>query len=124
MPLGPRDPEPQIRQPTKWPEHAPRPEPLLGIIRKLTRERRIWYMDHAGFRFETRFLELGFDVFDLYYVLEHGHIVGKIVAGKKEGEWKAKLVAVPEGTSRKMGVVTIVVKDQRLLIKTAEWEDR
>jgi len=33
-------------------------------------------------------------------------------------------VDTPEGTSRKMGVVTIVVKDKRLLIKTVEWEDR
>ena len=34
------------------------------------------------------------------------------------------MIHVPEGTSRKMGVVTIVVKEQQLLIKTVEWEDR
>jgi hypothetical protein len=71
-----------------------------------------------------RFAECGFDIFDVYYVLEKGHIDGKIEAGKREGEWKVKLVDVPDGTSRKMGVVTIVVKEQRLLIKTVEWEDR
>ena len=46
------------------------------------------------------------------------------LAGMNEGEWKVKVVDVPEGKSRKMGVVTIVVKDRRLLIKTVEWEDR
>ena len=81
------------------------------------------YLDHGEFRFETRFKEMRFDVFDLYEVLENGSIDGKIEAGKKEGEWKVKVVGVPDGTSRKMGVVTIMVQERRLLIKTVEWED-
>jgi hypothetical protein len=111
--------KPQIRQATKWPGHPPRPESLLSIIRRLARERRISYLDHS----EERIGQRGFDVFDVRRTLECGHVVGKIEAGKKEGEWKVKLVDTPEGTSRKMGVVTIVVKEQRLLIKTVEWED-
>jgi hypothetical protein len=49
---------------------------------------------------------------------------GKVEPGKREGEWKVKMVGVPDGTSRKMGVVPIVVREERLLIKTVEWEDR
>lgn len=107
-----------------WPTRAPSPEALLGTIRRLCAERKIAYLDHGHVRFETRFRDQGFDVFDMYYVLENGGIDGKIEAGKKEGEWKVKVVAVLDGTERRMGVVPIVVQEKRLLIKTVEWEDR
>jgi hypothetical protein len=108
------------RQPTRWPTLAPRPEPLLETIRRLSKERKIGFLKHA----EERLAERGFDIFDVFGTLENGYIDGPIKAGAKEGEWKAKVVDVPEGRSRKMGVITIVVKEQRLLIKTVEWEDR
>ena len=111
-------------QRAKWPTHPPRPEALLATIKRLSEQRSIAYLDHGDFRLQTRFKDQGFDVFDMYYVLEHGRIDGKITAGEKPGEWKAKVVAIPEGTSRKMGVVPIVVQEKRLLIKTVEWEDR
>jgi hypothetical protein len=57
-------------------------------------------------------------------MLRTGMIVGPIDPGKNAGEWKVKLVVWLDGTSRKMGVVVIVVRDKRLLIKTTEWEDR
>lgn len=104
----------------KWPSKAPSPNALLDLIRTLAKERRIGYLDHA----DERLAERGFDVFDVFQTLENGHFVGGIKAGANDGEWKVKVVDVPEGTSRKMGVVTIVVKDKRLLIKTVEWEDR
>lgn len=109
-----------LRRSTKWPVHAPRPEPMLETIRRLSKERKIGFLDHAVERLSER----GFDMFDVWETLENGYIDGAIKAGKREGEWKVKLVDVPEGRSRKMGVVTIVVKEQRLLIKTVEWEDR
>jgi hypothetical protein len=104
----------------KWPSKAPAPNALLDLVRRLSKERRIGYLNHA----DERMAERGFDVFDVYKTLENGHFADDIEAGANEGEWKAKIVDVPEGTSRKMGVVTIVVKEQRLLIKTVEWEDR
>ena len=112
------------RRLAKWPTQPPSPEALMATIRKLSQERKISYLDHGDMRFETRFKDQGFDVFDMYRVLENGGIDGKIEAGKKEGEWKVKMVAAPEGTERKMGVVPIVVQERRLLIKTVEWEDR
>lgn len=104
----------------KWPSKAPSPDALLDLIRRLAKERRIGYLDHA----EERLAKRGFDAFDVYETLENGYISGGIKAGVNEEEWKVKVVDVPEGRSRKMGVVTIVVKDKRLLIKTVEWEDR
>jgi predicted amino acid-binding ACT domain protein len=98
---------------------APRPEALLRIIKRLTKEDRISYLAHAIERMQQR----GFDIFDVKQVLAHGYIDGSIRAGARDGEWTVKLVDELEGTSRKMGVVTIVVREDRLLIKTTEWED-
>lgn len=114
-------PQINLRQFTKWPDSAPRPELLLATIRGLAKERKIGFLDHADVRLRQR----GFDIFDVFAALDKsGRIDGSIEAGKNEGEWKVKIVDVPEGTSRKMGVITIVVKERRLLIKTVEWEDR
>lgn len=104
----------------KWPSKAPPPNALLELIRALSKQRRIGFLDHS----EERLVQRGFDVFDVYQTLENGYLADDIEAGANEGEWKVKIVDTPEGTSRKMGVVTIVVKDKRLLIKTVEWEDR
>ncbi|AWM07622.1 DUF4258 domain-containing protein [Bradyrhizobium symbiodeficiens] len=104
----------------KWPSKAPPPNALLELIRALAKQRRVGFLDHS----EERLAQRGFDVFDVYQTLEKGYLADEIEAGANEGEWKVKIVDTPEGTSRKMGVVTIVVKDKRLLIKTVEWEDR
>ena len=45
----------------KWPSKAPPPDALLDLIRRLSRERRIGYLDHA----DERLVERGFDVFDV-----------------------------------------------------------
>ena len=78
------------------------------------------YVAHALERMDQR----GFDVLDVKAVLRNGVIVGAIQAGRSEGEWKAKIVDKLDGTSRKMGVVTLVIRAQRLVIVTTEWEDR
>lgn len=109
---------------SRWPDKPPSPEALQATIRKLSLERKIGYLDHGGFRFETRFKQMGRDVFDMYEVLESGMIKGPISPGENPGEWKVKMVSDLEGTTRKMGVVPIVVQQERLLIKTVEWEDR
>ncbi len=98
---------------------APRLEALLRIIKRLTKEDRISYLAHALERMNER----GFDIFDVKQVLTSGYIASPIRAGAKDGEWTVKLVDALEGTTRKMGVVTIVVREDRLLIKTTEWED-
>lgn len=127
------EPKPEIRREdvlqlswklSRWPNQPPSPEAFAATVRRLSQARRIGYLDHGDFRFETRFKEMGRDVFDMYHVLEDGIVDGNIEAGKKEGEWTGKMVAPLEGTSRKMGVVPIVVQEKRLLIKTVEWEDR
>jgi hypothetical protein len=55
-------------------------------------------------------------------VIRKGEISGDIVAGKKAGEWKAKLT-FPIPGRREVGVVIILIKETRILVKTVEWED-
>ncbi len=72
---------------------------------------------HAEDRSEER------DIFDdmIFEVLRTGQIRGDIEPGKYAGEWKCKMVKRMKG-AREVGVVTIVVKNARLIIKTVEWE--
>ena len=109
---------------SRWPTKPPSPEALADTIRRLSQDGKYSFLDHGDFRMETRFEEMGRDVFDMEHVLENGQIVGNIVPAEDEGEWKVKMVAPLEGTNRKMGVVPIVVKQAWMLIKTVEWEDR
>lgn len=78
-------------------------------------------LDHA----EERMLERDIDMIDVLRVLKTGEIVGVIEAGIGPGEWKCKVTASPRypEMKREIGVVTIVVRSSRLLIKTVEWED-
>ena len=78
-------------------------------------------LDHA----EERMIERDIDMIDVLKVLRIGDIVGPIEPGISEHEWKCKVTASPRypETAREIGVVTIVVRSSRLLIKTVEWED-
>jgi hypothetical protein len=66
--------------------------------------------------------ERGITRLDAVRVLQRGSISGKVEPGKNHGEWKCKIVARLKG-SREIGVVTIVVKEKKLFVKTVEWED-
>jgi hypothetical protein len=106
---------------TKLINFRPRPDQLLRLVRKLAAEGKISYLDHSTL---DRMPERGFDSFDVLHTIKTGEIVGPIEPGAKAGEWKVKIVSWVDGASRRMGVVVIVVRESRLLIKTTEWEDR
>jgi hypothetical protein len=55
-------------------------------------------------------------------VLRSGEIKGAIESGANPGEWKAKLVKEVKGR-REAGMVVVVIRNARLFVKTAEWED-
>jgi hypothetical protein len=59
---------------------------------------------------------------DVIRVLTRGHIDGEIVPGNNAGEWKCKVVANVKG-SRDIGVATLIIGQDRILVKTVEWED-
>ena len=98
----------------------PHPGHLIGVIRRLSAARQTTYCYHAA---DERMPERDFDIDDIHEVLRIGDIVGSIREGRKPGEWVCKVCAQPFGTRRWMGVVTVVIREQRLRIITTEWED-
>lgn len=55
-------------------------------------------------------------------VLRGGSVFGPIEPGQMQGEWRAKLVMAVKGR-RDVGVVVLLVKENRIFVKTVEWED-
>lgn len=109
-------------RPARTPTAAdvPHPGALMARIRFLAGHTdRVIFGNHTQDRMEER----GTTAEDVYLVLRLGEVVGRVVAGIDPGEWKCKVVAKPRG-SRQLGVITIIILDDRLFIKTTEWEDR
>jgi hypothetical protein len=102
------------------PSKVPHPGDLMKIIRQLATEGAIGYSYHA---FHERSKERGIDMQDALTVLKNGMIKGDIVPGNGAGEWKCKVVDKLDRSSRWIGVVTVVIRRERLLIITVEWED-
>lgn len=97
----------------------PRVERILAIVRSLAEHsERVILTTHA----QERMLERGiFDV-DVFRALRAGRVSGPVKPARNPDEWKCKIVNKIKG-SREVGVVTIVVKAERLIILTVEWED-
>lgn len=105
-------------------EFKPRPSELERTIRELAqvsanvRWRSQCYETHCESRMQWR------DISDamMFEVLRTGFIKGEIEAGRQPGEWKAKMTKQMKGR-REIGVVTLVINQRRLFVKTVEWED-
>ena len=104
----------------QWPEKPPLSRNLMAVIRSLVEHSDVVLLDHA----EERMVERDIDMLDVLRVLKTGEIVGSIDPGISSDEWKCKVTASPRypDDKREIGVVTIVVRASRLLIKTVEWE--
>lgn len=97
----------------------PRTNDLEKTIRTLAAGRiSPGFSDHAFDRMDER----GITTIDVVRVLRTGGIKGEIVAGRSAGEWKCKVVAKIKG-SREIGVITVVIAQRKLFVKTVEWED-
>ena len=74
-----------------------------------------------GTHARERMQEREIDDADVLRVLRQG-IVVDAPEPAEPGEWKCKIVRRIRG-SRDVGVVTIILRDSRLFVKTVEWED-
>jgi hypothetical protein len=105
-------------------QFRPNPAKLERRIREIAEDssnvrwRSSNYETHSESRMDWR------DITDkmMFEVLRTGFLTGEIEAGKHAGEWKAKMCKRMKG-QREVGVVTIVLRNERLFIKTVEWED-
>lgn len=97
----------------------PRPTQLAARIREIAKDDElITWAEHSFDRSDQRDISIR----DALVVLRGGHIKGDIESGKNRGEWKCKMVKAMKGR-REIGVVTIVINDRSLFVKTVEWED-
>lgn len=97
-----------------------RPHELIARIRFLAGVTgQVIITDHAQERMEERGIYLD----DVYRVLRLGELKGPPEVGCEPGDVVCKVVATPRG-SRQIGVVTVVLVDEKLLIVTVEWEDK
>lgn len=106
-------------KPSKQADFRPRPETIRDLIYRLAANtRNIAWSTHALERMTER------DITDrvAVEVLRTGTLEGPIEPGANPGEWKTKMVKEVRGR-REVGVVVITIRNEKLLVKTAEWED-
>jgi hypothetical protein len=63
------------------------------------------------------------DITDAVEVLRLGEIEGPIESGVNPEEWKCKVTAKVDKSSRRLGVATVVIRNEELFLLTVEWED-
>lgn len=97
----------------------PNPSHLAKAVRQTAaKSENVSFGKHARERMEER----GITDREAIRVLQTGELKGDIEPGTARGEWKCKFVAPIRG-SRQIGVITIVLVNGRLFVKTVEWED-
>jgi Domain of unknown function (DUF4258) len=95
------------------------PEAALESVKFLAADSKlVGFTDHALVRMEERDI---FDV-DVFRVLKNGRIKGSVSSAKREGECLVKIVDKIKG-QREVGVVTVIIRQSKLLVITVEWED-
>jgi hypothetical protein len=89
------------------------------VVRKIAAtDTAIQFTTHAQERMEERDISLA----DVVRVLRNGTVEEPPKAGKGKDEWKVKVIRHHRGC-RDIGVVTLVVRESKLVILTVEWED-
>ena len=79
---------------------------------------RVIFSNHAIERMEQR----GISLADVSNVLCKGYVEGIPEIANKPDEWKCKIVRHARG-NRQIGVITIIICEKKIFIKTVEWED-
>lgn len=98
----------------------PHPGDLIKVIRKLLARGAY---SHSAHVIDERMAERGFDFDDILKIIELGDIDGKIVRGRRDGEWRCRVVGKLNWHPREAGVVTVVIREKKLLFVTVKWID-
>jgi len=102
------------------PRQPPDRGDLERLIHDLARDGAFSFESHSF----DKCLEEGIDIHDALQVVAHGSLKGKIEPGISAGEWKCKMVSKVGRSGRRLGVVTVVIKDLHLFLTTVDWEDK
>ncbi|HLJ63705.1 MAG TPA: DUF4258 domain-containing protein [Stellaceae bacterium] len=95
-----------------------RPNRAETIIREAAQDtRKVILSDHAKERMEER------EISDLevFRILRTGHVMDEPMRTRRK-EWKCKVVKNVKG-GRDIGVITVIMNNGLLFVKTVEWED-
>ena len=103
------------------PRKTPHPGDLIKVIRRLAEKGVVGFSYYA---FDERGPERSIDIQDALAVLRQGTIKDDIIPGKGANEWKCKVIDKMDEPPRWLGVVTVVIKNERLYVLTVEWEDQ
>ncbi|MHC8508747.1 MAG: DUF4258 domain-containing protein [Rhodospirillales bacterium] len=88
-----------------------------SIVRAIALDsKRVCLTHHAVKRMHER----EFSSRDLFSVLREGHV--RDAPESERGEWKFKVIKRLRG-SREAGVITVLTREEKLLVLTMEWED-
>lgn len=97
----------------------PNPVRFVEYVREVASDtRNVKWSGHA----RDRMLERGISNSMALRVIREGYLVDDIVAGRNQGEWKAKLVRHIPGR-REVGVALLLIRNSSIFVKTVEWED-
>ncbi|WP_421857758.1 DUF4258 domain-containing protein [Oricola sp.] len=98
---------------------APRHSDFENRIRRIAaKSENVKWTFHARERMRERDISIRVAL----TVIREGMLTGKIEPGQKPGEWKAKIVRNVKGR-RDVGAVVLLMQNDRILVKTVEWED-
>jgi hypothetical protein len=98
---------------------GPNPAEFTRRVRELAaNSENVSWSAHAWERMEER----GISIRVAETVLKEGMVAGTVEAGRRPGEWQAKIVHAIRGR-RDIGVVVLIIRNNRLKVKTVEWED-
>lgn len=105
-------------------QFRPRAADLERLIHSLAQDSDNVRWRSPNYDTHTEVRQLGRDITDrmMFEVLRTGYLKGDIEPGRSPGEWKAKMCKQMKGR-REVGVVTVVINEKKLFIKTVEWED-
>lgn len=106
-----------------YPNDPPKAHALMTRIREIAKDSdNVAFSRHAT----ERLLERGLTDMDVIRGYRIGDIVGAITPGDRQDEWVCEVVfpSPEENGGREIGVITIVVEECRLRIKTVMWKDR
>jgi hypothetical protein len=93
--------------------------PMVAQIRRLARDsEKVFFSPHARSQMSAR----GITDNEVLHALQIGEVAGVPWHEPEIGGRACKVVFQPRG-SRAIGVVTVVLEVEELLLKTVEWED-
>ncbi len=90
------------------------------LVRQLAqRDRNIIFSEHAT----ERMLERDITDKEVRKVLRTGYVEEPPVPGSGKNEWKCEVVQQQDNSNREIGVITIIIEEQKLFIKTIMFKD-